>query len=97
MKAKLDFVTNSSCASFVIMKKDITQLQQFLIHNHLEIVKEFAKSGEVSGCYYDDDSGWQITEDDETIEGSTSMDNFDMVWFLSMIGISDDDVKHEGC
>jgi len=85
MKVKIDFVTNSSSASFIVLKKKLTELQMVLIRNHIEATEMFGDS------YYD--CPWQITEDEDWIEGDTSMDNFDMGWFLSKIGVDDNDIK----
>lgn len=94
MKLKTDFVTNSSCASFVIEKRSLTNIQILLIQNHLEFCKQYhSKSLE----YTPDHSGWSISETDNTIEGDTGMDNFDMLWFLLEIGIDEDDIKYRGC
>lgn len=84
MKVRLDFITNSSSASFIIKKKDISEKQLLMIKGH----DEFAVLLHYKG-YID---RWQITETETTIEGDTSMDNFDMFWFLKEIGIKKDQV-----
>ena len=100
MKFKTDYVTNSSCASFVIETKKLTGLQIFMIKNHLKISREFLGL-KTKKDFYDEDcedsSGWNIEESDGEIRGDTSMDNFDMLWFLKEIGIDGDDIKYEGC
>jgi len=96
MKLKTDFVTNSSCASFVVEKRHISNIQLYLILNHFEIAKVYdpPSLGYVEKCGH---SGWTITETEETIEGSTSMDNFDMIKFLIDIGINEEHIDNEGC
>jgi hypothetical protein len=100
MKIKTDFVTNSSCASFVIEKDKLTNLQIVLIKNHVDAAKMysqgkvFSEDGEFDFGWPDE---WNITETKNSIAGETSMDNFDMLAFLVMIGINEDDVQYEGC
>jgi len=94
MKLKTDFVTNSSCASFVIEKKNLTNIQKLLIKNHLEFCKQYHLPALE---YTPDHSGWEIIETDNKILGDTSMDNFDMLWFLLEIGIDEDHMRYEGC
>lgn len=88
-KIRFDFVTNSSAASFTLFKECLTQDQINLIHDHINVgVMLFKEKGKT--CYTDE---WQITETDTEIGGYTSMDNFDMFWFLDEIGVKDEYFK----
>ena len=78
MKIKIDFITNSSSASFVILKEHLSVEQIILILNHTEVAMMLDKD-QGRERYYDK---WSLSEDDEKISGYTSMDNFDMYTFL---------------
>lgn len=102
MKFKIDFVSNSSCASFVIPKYTISQLQIDMIKNHIEVAKAYSKNFKSDDEYGPNcDFGWldpwTIKETKKYIEGETSMDNFDMLKFLLHIGIDEDNIKLKGC
>jgi len=100
MKAKVDFVTNSSCASFVIPKDKLTNIQVELIKHHVEAAKMYSQNkvfGEMEEFDFGYPDEWKITETENNIEGDTSMDNFDMLHFLLAIGIREEDIKYEGC
>jgi hypothetical protein len=76
----MGFISNSSSSSFIISKQCLNGLQIDAIKNHTTNLY-FKRSG----C--DKYDAWSISEDDLFIYGSTSMDNFDMREFLSMIGV----------
>lgn len=92
MKIKSDFITNSSSSSFIISKTNLTKKQIWLIHNHIEVGMIIAN--EQGRTEYE--SPWEITETKNEIKCSTSMDNFDLKWYLREIGIKDEDIqKHD--
>lgn len=97
MKVKIDFVTNSSSASFVILKEKLTELQIFLIKHHTEAANRFLGRDldNLEPWDWTNSDGWRIEETETQIMGGTSMDNFDMIWFLRHIGVNDEDVKYE--
>jgi hypothetical protein len=78
VKVRKGYVANSSSSSFVVCKKDISDLQISLIYNHIQ---EGPKYGIV------DSYEWGISETEDTIEGYTDMDNFNMREFMYRIGI----------
>lgn len=81
MKVKTDFVTNSSSASFAIPKSCLTMKQIHMIINHIELAAMVQESYE--GKLFLDP--WIIEVKKHSVEGDTSMDNFDMNWFLTNI------------
>ncbi|MDY0215288.1 MAG: hypothetical protein RBS24_07260 [Bacilli bacterium] len=73
MKTRHCFVSNSSSSSFIVFKHGISEIQKELI---LNVKDEGFK-----------EDPWYITEDEFCIEGYTSMDNFDMKFYMEKIGI----------
>jgi len=96
MKIKVDHVTNSSSASFTILKKHLSQFQMDLIMNHIEESHQFIiHRGPQTEIYNSPGDAWRITETDDSIEGWTSMDNFDMLWFLDKIGVKKEHIEFD--
>lgn len=95
MKVRTGFVSNSSSSSFIINKADLDDMQLYMVRNHVNGAKmfdrcvkwyvnqEWVNPSPLFG-WYDE---WQMTEDDTTIELSTTMDNFDMESYLQRIGV----------
>jgi hypothetical protein len=81
MKIRIGFVSNSSSSSFVIPLHYISAFQLEQIKNH--------------GTQADGDA-WGINVTETTVEGSTSMDNFDMHHFLYEIGVPEARVTWDG-
>ena len=98
MKISAEFITNSSCASFVVPKKYLNPYQIEQIKNHIDISEQFiVHRGPQTKIYNDHGSAWNIEEFEDRIEGDTSMDNFDMTWFLLEIGVNEDHFEMHGC
>jgi hypothetical protein len=98
MKIRPDFITNSSCASFSILKKDLTPVQIEQIKNHIQESENYiVHRGPQTQIYNSSYDAWHIEENEKTIWGDTGMDNFDMMWFLLKIGVNEDDINLEGC
>ncbi len=97
MKLKIDFITNSSSASFYIMREHLSVLQLDLIKNHLEVARAIEKTAEDKPYYveWSDYDAWDIKDEGDKVVGDCSMDNFDMRWFLRQIGIEEDLINYD--
>ena len=84
MKFRSGFVSNSSSSSFVIKLEDITAKQLKQIESHILVAKKLG----MSFCHpYD---AWYVETSTDTINGSITMDNFNMAEFLNLIGVPDE-------
>jgi len=77
MKIRIRFVSNSSSASFILDKKYLNAEQIVAIKKH----------GELPECHNNNDA-WQIIEKEETIECSTSIDNFDLERYIKRLRVN---------
>lgn len=91
MKCRSGFVSNSSSASFAISKSRLSEHQVDLIHDHIRHAQEHMSVS--LDCVMRDEDAWSISEDDYSICGYATMDNFDMREFLSLIGVDADDIE----
>lgn len=81
MKMRLDYVTNSSSSSFVIAKSAVTDEQKEKIFNYFDYAQDMMPDAYV-------DTNWVISENDYFIIGETIIDNFDIVKYIEMLGVS---------
>lgn len=78
MKIRVGFVSNSSSSSFVLRKSKLTAIEVDKIKNHIEWAKRLG----LEMVCADEYNKWNVREDEEIIWLDTSMDNFDMSYFL---------------
>lgn len=90
MKIRSGFVSNSSSASFSILKSKLKDWQLWAIRDHTEFALHVLGWG-LESAYYE---SWGIEETPSIIEGSTSMDNFGMQVFLDQIDVGYDDIDY---
>ncbi len=96
MKIKIDFITNSSSASFTILRSDLTPLQEILIIDHIEAATMFLKKDPtIDFGWLNAGDEWSITVTEDKIEGDCSMDNFCMTEFLNKIGVPDEKIDYD--
>lgn len=97
MRIKVDFVTNSSSASFTIPKRNINIIQKVLLFHHLNVFYAYmaAKFKKKHGYIPSSGDEWIIIERSTTIYGATTMDNFDMALFFKEIGLPDCVKSHD--
>ncbi len=86
MKSRNGFVSNSSSSSFILSLNDVSQFQLALIKNHSAVTETVVNDLD---DWLDYKCPWTIDIDEENIIGHTDMDNFDMHFFLTNIGIDD--------
>lgn len=89
MKIREGFVSNSSSSSFIINLNNISKNQLQQIENH-------SKSKSYKTMYGKDKfQCWDIliNKKQNTVRGSTSMDNFDMGEYLDTIGVRSDHIE----
>lgn len=74
MKMRAGFVSNSSSASFIVMKKDLSEMEINILLNY-NISEENI-------------DGWTITEEVDRITGYTPMDNDALDEYLERAGFN---------
>ena len=96
MKLKVDFITNSSSASFTILRSDITPLQELMIIDHIEAAQMILqRNPDIDFGYVNKNDAWAISVGDDEISGDCSMDNFYMSELLEQIGVPDEKIKYD--
>jgi hypothetical protein len=81
MRIRVNFVSNSSSASFILQKSKMSSLQIYAMLHLPEMIDKLNMSK-------NDDDGWSIHDDGEFIRGDTIMDNDGMNKFFKAIGLN---------
>lgn len=89
MKIRNGFISNSSSCSFLILKKFLSEDQIEKIKDHIK----FSQNNYPQLEWATEENEWSITEKECSVEFYTCMDNFDMIEFLSLIGINEDIIE----
>ena len=87
MKIRTGFVSNSSSASFVIVKEGLTSSQEDIVHNYEPILQA------ILGKEYD--NGWNMFEQEDCFRFSTYMDNLNLQSRLIDLGIPSGNMSEE--
>jgi hypothetical protein len=93
MKIRTGFVSNSSSASFVIKKKNLTENQIRKIHDYEYHLRNLRQNNEYVDVFRYIDDYWKISENDDEISGWTNMDNVNMHRYLLAIDIKYEDIN----
>ena len=88
--------TSISNIPFIIPKNKLTPLQIVAIYHHIDLGQSMARGlASKWDKFFNKDDEWLIWETETDICGSTSMNNFDMNWFLCSIGVNENDIQYE--
>lgn len=100
MKIRSEFVSNSSSCSFYISESDVSVAQYKKIIDHINVYNEWLKNLKEEKYEYDHldqaskGDAWSVRQGDHCLEFYTSMDNFDMHFFLTeIVGIDESKIR----
>lgn len=108
MKSRIGFVSNSSSSSFLLRMDDMTTEQIDAVKNHAKVWSDIEDVDEKANIYgwwirkeVEDFSSislkqneWGVEEDRGILKVYTSMDNFDMGYFLEYIKVPNKAILH---
>ena len=90
MKYRLTFVTNSSSASYVVLKKGVSEAQIVLLLDPTPL-----KNKKPTWFKYDGPGSWSVNDHKDSVHFWTSMDNFDYTEVFDFLGIPDENISGE--
>lgn len=103
MKIRLGFVSNSSSQSFTVFRNKISKQQEWMLMHYQDVAKYLLEQEDFDERVEDDDrlgleyasDGYNLSITDSTIEGETTMANFDFVsYLLNVVGVSRDAITY---
>lgn len=89
MKIRNGFVSNSSSSSFIINADYVSAQQEKQIFNHIEESVPVGKDNGID-LYAREGDDWQVFKEEDKILCDVSMDNFNLLQFVKLIGVPDE-------